>query len=381
MKIRILFYKNPSSAKYRWERRTEASQRLVAALMSAALLTTSVGAAVIPAEMVELTNATSITDMSRMLETGVTIKEELPAMQSAATGESAEVLEIVKKDEKYTSIIVKTETYKRIVLHFKDDIFLMDTQTGNPVLDSEISVDDQVFVYYDNAVMESEPPQAGVQAILTNLDKKHVPAHLLTVEDIERKPDGSLRILADNGGVYVTLPSDMNIQPFGTKNIVSLNDIRLGTRFFAWYDMVAMSMPGQATAYRVVLPLQKDCTFPVSAGDNEEFSAEGRLLDGIAFVPVRTVGEALGYTVSWNQEKKSVSLTKDTVQSNMFVNSDDCIKTKGDTAVMEKLESAMFNENGKCWVPAASFSALGESVQFSNGVLSIGGDSAHGLES
>ena len=378
MKTRISFYKNLSSAEYRRERRTGASQRLTAALMSVALLTMGAGATVIPVETVKLTDATSITNTSGTLETGETMREELPAMQSAATGEMAEVLEIVKNDEKYASIVVKTATYERIVLHFKDDTLLMDTQTGNPVLESEISTGDQAYVYYDDAVMESEPPQAGVQAILTNLDEKHVPAHLLTVESIERKSDGSVRILADNGGVYVTLPSDMNIQPFGTRNIVSLNDIRLGTRLFAWYDIVAMSMPGQATAYRAVLPLQTDCTFPISVGND---NIEGRILNGAAFVPIRAVGEALGYAVSWNQEKKSVSLVKDNVQLHIAVDSDEYTKKNSDKSATERLESAMFNENGRCWVPTALFSALGESVQFSNGVLSIGGNSAHGLES
>ena len=380
MKTQI-FYKNLSSAEYRRERWTGVSQRLAAAFISAALLTTGAGAAIIPAEMIKLTNATGVTATSGTLETGETMKKELPAMQAAITGERAEVLEIIKNDEQYTSIIVKTETYERIVLHLQDDTFLMDTQTGAPVRDSEVSTGDQVFVYYNAAVMESDPPQAGVQAILTNLDEKHAPAHLLTVESIERKPDGSVQILADNGGVWVTLPTDIDIKPLRTKNIVSLDDIRLGTRFFAWYDMVAMSMPGQATAYRAVLPLQTDCTFLVSAGDKEEFSAEGRIVDGGAFVPVRTVSEALGYTVLWNQEKKSVSLVKDTVQSHLFVDGDDCTTTKGDTTVTEKLESAMFHEEGKCWVPATLFSALGESVQFNNGVLSIGGDSVHGFES
>ena len=378
MKTRISFYKNLSSAEYRRERRTGASQRLTAALMSVALLTMGAGATVIPVETVKLTDATSITNTSGTLETGETMREELPTMQSAATGELAEVLEIVKNDEKYASIIVKTATYERIVLHFKDDTLLMDTQTGNPVLESEISTGDQAYVYYDDAVMESEPPQAGVQAILTNLDEKHVPAHLLTVESIERKSDGSVRILADNGGVYVTLPSDMNIQPFGTRNIVSLDDIRLGTRLFAWYDIVAMSMPGQATAYRAVLPLQTDCTFPISVGND---NIEGRILNGAAFVPIRAVGEVLGYAVSWNQEKKSVSLVKDNVQLHIAVDSDEYTKKNSDKSATERLESAMFNENGRCWVPTALFSALGESVQFNNGVLSIGSDFAHGLES
>ena len=30
-------------------------------------------------------------------------------------------------------------------------------------------------------------------------------------------------------------------------------DLRLGARFFAWYDVVAMSMPGQAGAEQVTL--------------------------------------------------------------------------------------------------------------------------------
>ncbi len=134
-----------------------------------------------------------------------------------------------------------------------------------------------------------------------------------------------------------------------------------------------MSLPGQATAYRAVLPMQNDCTFPIVADGQEEAVTEGYLFDSVAVVPIRAVAESLGYTVTWNQEKKIVSLVKGDVQIMIKVGEDQYMQTQNGAIQAVSFGTAMVNDNGKCWVPAEMFARLGENVHFGGGVLSIGG--------
>ena len=153
---------------------------------------------------------------------------------------------------------VKTDMYDRLVMRFSNTL-LMDTQTGTPVSETDIAAGDKVFVYYADYVMETEPPHTDAAAVLVNLEDGHAPARLLIAEAIQHpaEEDGSVTILTDNGELLLTVQKDTDIRPLGTKNIASADDTHMGTRFFAWYDQVALSEPGQVVATRIVIPAQQ----------------------------------------------------------------------------------------------------------------------------
>jgi len=344
---------------------------------SASFLVETSAAVEVPAmveteHVAEVPAAIEVEPIIRKLNQAGTPETRLPAMPTNTIGTAAEVLEIDPASE---TMIVKTDIYNRLVLRCSKDTLWMDTQSGVPVLESEVAVGDKIYIYHDDCMTVSEPPQTKAQAILTNLDEQHAPAQLLTVESLKRNSDGSIRVLANNSSIYVTLPADIPISPLQTRNIVSLDDIQLGTRFFAWYDQVAMSLPGQATAYRAVLPMQNDYTFPIAADGQEEAVSEGHIFDSVAVVPIRAVAESLGYTVTWNQEKKIVSLVKGDVRIMIQVGEDQYTQTQNGAIQAVSFGTAMVNDNGRCWVPAEMFARIGETVHFGGGVLSIGGTS------
>ncbi|MDY3618542.1 stalk domain-containing protein [Agathobaculum sp.] len=275
-------------------------------------------------------------------------------------GEQATVIKMLMKSGLYSEMTVKTDTYEKLVLHFGPDTLLMDTQTGTMATESDIKDGDKVFVYYDEAMNQSEPPQTGLQAVLVNLDDKKTPAHLLTAESIVYNTNSGPTVQAENGTLLLTLPANVPISPLATKQVASLGDIRMGTRFFAWYDAVALSMPGQATAAKVVLPPQNDQNFTI-IHEGDIAIAEGRIEHGVAMVPARKVAETLGFKVTWNGKDQSVHLANDTRQTTVYLGEDlynySSVQAIGMSAPMS-LGAAAYEVDGVSWVPAELFALL-----------------------
>lgn len=333
-------------------------KRLLAALMSAAMLCTGVPAGA--AESVDTPAASA----------------EAPR---DAVGEMATVLDLQAKSGTYSTMTVKTDTYDQIELHFSVNTVLMDTQTGFVANEADIKKGDKVYVYYDDMVMESYPPQSYAQAVLVHLDDTHAPARLLTVENIVLSTDSGPTIEAENGTVLVTLPADVDIRPLATRNIVSLSDIHVGTRLFAWYDVVALSMPGQATATKVVLPPQIDYDITVVQGDIA--LAPGAVKNGVAMVPVRKTAEALGLTVTWDGVSKRVLLSDGKIESPVKIGEDSyyykSVQAIGMTQPVS-LGAAAYIQDGVSYAPAELFAMLGTPVVLRGGALFLGG--AQGAE-
>ena len=298
--------------------------------------------------------------------------KQLPALQQSPAGEYATVLEMQVKSGMESVMTVKTDMYDRLVMRFSNTL-LMDTQTGTPVSETDIAAGDKVFVYYADYVMETEPPQTDAAAVLVNLEDGHAPARLLTAEAIQHpaEEDGSVTILTDNGELLLTVQKDTDIRPLGTKNIASADDIHMGTRFFAWYDQVALSEPGQAVATRIVIPAQQGSRFAIVVEGDMVLPLDGRVEQGILMVPVRTAAEALGYTVVWNGENESISLKKGERET-LLVLGKDQYAADFRMGVAMALGAAPYEVAGVSWAPAEFFSLLGESVTLRAGELHLG---------
>lgn len=147
----------------------------------------------------------------------------------------------------------KADPAQAIRLNLSADTVYLDTQTGLAAGLTDLAAGDEIFAYYSPAMTRSIPPQTACFAIVMNLDEKAAPAHYLTAEQVTENEDGSVTVLAENGTIFVTVGADTPISPYKTKNIVKNTDLTEGARFFAWYDIVALSMPGQAQATRAVL--------------------------------------------------------------------------------------------------------------------------------
>ncbi|MFR5640665.1 MAG: stalk domain-containing protein [Butyricicoccus sp.] len=179
----------------------------------------------------------------------------------------------------------------------------------------------KLYLYCGEMMALSEPQQVYAKAILVNLTDEHEPASLLSAEQVKRNADGSLTVQASDGGLTLNIARNASVTPFGTKNKAKLEDIRMGTRFFAWYDTILESYPAQASTDKVVLLPSEDDTFAIVI-EGDMVAGEGRMTNGVAMVPLRLTAELCGFTVKWNARDRTVHLTNGTVQTTVTIGRD-----------------------------------------------------------
>lgn len=274
-----------------------------------------------------------------------------------------------------------------VALNIGSDTIFLDNTTGTPVAGTQVKKGDKIYVYHSPAMTRSLPPQTYTQAILVNLGDK-TPAKLHVVEQVQAGKEGAVTVLTDRGSMLVTVGKDTPIAPLYTKNIVTTADIQEGTRLFAWYDVVALSYPGQATAERVVLLPAEQEQSGEAADENEAIAitVNGKALEATAkkngdvvMVPLRAVGEAMGYIVTWDQAEHSANLNNGKGQTTVTLGKDQYVYTNaqegmvGMSAPTSLGAAPVMEEPGTLWVPAQLFSLLTqqEAVTLNGSTLEI----------
>lgn len=201
---------------------------------------------------------------TKIEQTEQTANQVVEHMQSGY----AEVMEISTIEMDSEFIVVKPEdgSYPEIRLNIGADSRLLDNKTGQEVKLADIKTGDRIYVYYDLAMTRSIPPQSFMYLLLTEVDEG-TPARLWTVESFEADVSGDLVITTDNGGLLLRVP-----EKAWQGGAPAMKD---GERFLAWYDIVALSYPGQATADRaMLLPETTAATYDVVDTAADDTTAE-----------------------------------------------------------------------------------------------------------
>ncbi|MGN1008827.1 MAG: copper amine oxidase N-terminal domain-containing protein, partial [Butyricicoccus sp.] len=199
-------------------------------------------------------------------------------------------------------------------------------------------------------------------------------AMLHTVEQVEEAKDGGIRILTDNGGLYITAGKDTEISPLYTKNIVQLEDVKEGDRIFAWYNIVLESYPGQTYTNKLVL-IPGETEPQTSEPVNDSFqivldgdmvlSQEAVMKDGVAMVPLRAVAEALGCEVTWDRAERAATINDGTRTMTFTIGMDLYVSAAapqtgliGMTSPTELGAAPYLDAEGRTWVPAEAFEVM-----------------------
>lgn len=101
-------------------------------------------------------------------------------------------------------------------------------------------------------------------------------------------------------------------------------------------------------------------------------STKGSWENGVAMVPLREVGEALGYTVTWDIENRQAKMNNGKVMTHINIGEDSYIRSvmNGDgTEAPVSFGAAPYFADGKTWVPAKLFELLGEQVEMKGNAL------------
>jgi hypothetical protein len=157
---------------------------------------------------------------------------------------------IVKETD--TTIEVKSgKDDSTIVFNLEAVPYMVDCVSGQP-LPLKDRKTDNVIVYYGPIVTASMPPQSTPILIICDIPADYQAPHYGRVESLERD-DNSVKVTIDGGSLIVTIERDTPISPYLTRNIVTIDNIQVGSDLLLWYPLVAMSFPGQATAQKTVI--------------------------------------------------------------------------------------------------------------------------------
>ena len=121
-----------------------------------------------------------------------------------------------------------SEVVNEIVLNITSHTPILDAATLMPVKPSDINTESNVYVWVSQAMTMSLPPQTAAQAIIVNVPEDASAPQYVVVKDVEETEDGV--IFTDQDGVKWRADADTVATPYLTRNIVTIADIKVGTR-------------------------------------------------------------------------------------------------------------------------------------------------------
>lgn len=318
-------------------------KQILAMGLSAVLACSSVAFA---ADLAAAETTTPVADNTAATETTTTAVPQVK--ESFRTGSMATVSKINMDGETVSSILVKTTDEQDIQLNLSADTLIVNNETGAAAALSDIKEGDKIYAYYSKAMTRSLPPQSACELILVGVGE-NTPASLHEVGTVSTNEEGMAEVLIADGSMIIRMDDKTTYAPYKTKNIVTKADLTEGTRFLAWYDIVAMSYPGQAYTQKVVIlpaaTTEETATETQATRETEQTAAEtteltivaggktlevkGEMKDGVAVVPVRAAAEALGCTVSYEQKdgKEYVTVENDTRSMTLEIGTDNYVST------------------------------------------------------
>lgn len=318
-------------------------KQILAMGLSAVLACSSVAFA---ADLAAAETTTPAADNTAATETTTTAVPQVK--ESFRTGSMATVSKINMDGETVSSILVKTTDEQDIQLNLSADTMIVNNETGAAAALADIKEGDKIYAYYSKAMTRSLPPQSACELILVGVGE-NTPASLHEVGTVSANDQGMTEVLTADGGMIIRMDDKTTYAPYKTKNIVTKADLTEGTRFLAWYDIVAMSYPGQAYTQKVVIlpaaATEETATETQATRETEQTAPEtteltivaggktlevkGEMKDSVAVVPVRAAAEALGCTVSYEQKngKEYVTVENDTRSMTLEIGTDNYVST------------------------------------------------------
>ncbi|SBV95165.1 conserved exported hypothetical protein [uncultured Eubacteriales bacterium] len=232
--------------------------------------------------------------------------------------------------------------YQKIVVKISEDTAIVDAVTGAAKTFADLKEGETLYAYVSPAMTRSMPPQSVAELVICNIPADLGVPTYAQVEHVTEQEDGKIDLLV-SGAMILHLDAETELLSYGSETAPTLADIKPGAMVLSWYQIVAMSYPGQAGPSRVVLFPYEYAGY-LSAGEGS-LSVNGKALDldesvrpfaqdGKLMVPVRKLAEALGCTVTWDaQDPAAVAVTKDGESLYSLTIGGDTMVLEGDMAM------------------------------------------------
>ncbi len=216
--------------------------------------------------------------------------------------------------------------FDSVALHITDKTFVLQNGTGYYISGNDIAQNAPANAWYGPKLTRSIPPQGQADAIIAGEQNKRPNFTYFNIGKVEPQEDGSVRVLNVNESQYVTILPQ--VYPDAA-------ELKAGDKMLLWYDISTLSMPGQATATKAVLlkhglaDINISTTAGVIAMNGKEL-ADVKLIEknNTLYVPLRKVAEALGYTVTWNNDAQTAAVYNGARSAVCTIGSEDYGKQK-----------------------------------------------------
>ncbi|MDD4320953.1 MAG: stalk domain-containing protein [Acidaminococcaceae bacterium] len=231
-------------------------------------------------------------------------------MTSTVFAENSRVLNtngtIVAAEENRV-VVQGTGNIDNIVLFLQGKTYIVDNATMQKVQKIEIKKGDYVYAFYGANMTKSIPPQA--KAVLLVLGKGDSSIAYMRISQVEDKGD------------YVKVYYDNQSMDIDEKAMPSYKSIRQGDELLGWYTATAASVPTSFKASHAMVlnrTVVENLTVSFLTGnilvENKQLPLTEKnkiySVNGVTYLPLRTIAEILGYSTTWNAVDKSIKLQK-----------------------------------------------------------------------
>ncbi len=115
-----------------------------------------------------------------------------------------------------------------------DNTLILDASTGLPVSLEEVELG-SFEAYIGPAMTMSLPPQTTPSVVVVNIPEDGAaPQYVVAADAVMETADGL--VLAGNDGIEYPILEEAAVEPFLTKNIVTMDDIHEGSRCLVWMN-------------------------------------------------------------------------------------------------------------------------------------------------
>ncbi len=284
----------------------------------------------------------------------------------------------VKEDGLY---IIDAAEISEVQLNVDENTIFVDGlgyKTAQEAIESGMSLK----VVASEAMTMSIPPQTYAHVVMVADENGAFPIYA-EVSAVSTDEDGNTVISSKDGNYEIVFSEETTvIEPFATRNIVTIADVMEGSRLLVSASLMTMSIPAVVPAEKIVL-LPEAVTFEETEETEipeavilngkefrtEEIAAQVFEQDGVYFLPVRAICEAAGLEVAWdgNLNAVTVGTIPMGVTFNIGVNS----YTKARMA-HQTLSAAPILVNDRTFVPADFFTViLDAKVSSENGEINV----------
>ena len=241
-----------------------------------------------------------------------------------------------------------------------------------------LEVGERLYVFHSPVSTRSLPPQSAAYAVVRNIPQDAGCAKYHEVEAVEETDEG-VRITTDNGGLILSLDKDTALLSYSGDAPENPADIPVGSHIMAWYGVVALSFPGQARPSHV-MTLEPPTAYTLTVSGKElDLSGLPKAPheeEGVLMVPLRLIGEALGYTVDWDPESGAITVDDGYIQKATLFDGSAAVSFKGHLKVIDMThpwenDAPTACHEGCTYVPLTFFETFFNDVSLQNGRISV----------